>query len=378
MDKNLIIKVMTFKSGKFVFSRKYDKAKIIELLVEARVLYQTVVDLPILPNIFSQIEEEVIIRSIFGTAAIEGNPLSEERVAEILKMPDKSRIKERAEQEIGNLKTAYSLTPDTFKSELPNILSENIVKKIHETITMNIEYSNNIPGKYRNHWVQVGNKDHGGVYTPPKISKDIKPLMKEFADWINSEELLVEPPIIRAALAHYHLGLIHPFGDGNGRTARLVEAYLLRSGGVKYVPVMLSNFYYRNIDEYYWVFSKSIKDKNNKVTPFIEFVLRGFIKSLEEIKEKISFYIRKLTLNDYYKHLRLNKMLTNRQYDLLVVLLNDLSPFNIDDLFNISPFNILYRDIHSRTARRDLKKLTENNFLLLENGKYQLNFRVLG
>jgi len=78
-------------------------------LVEARILYRTVIDLPILPQLAAQIGEEAIIKSIFGTAAIEGNPLKEEEVAEILSKSGETEKLERAEKEIRNLNSPMIL-----------------------------------------------------------------------------------------------------------------------------------------------------------------------------------------------------------------------------------------------------------------------------
>ncbi|RLC05410.1 MAG: hypothetical protein DRH90_06090 [Deltaproteobacteria bacterium] len=99
-----------------------------------------------------------------------------------------------------------------------------MISDVHRLITHGIDIELNNPGVYRNHKVQVGNRNHGGVYTPPKCLPDINKLMTVFCEWINSEELVKLYPPIRAALTHYYLGLVHPFGDGNGRTARILDS----------------------------------------------------------------------------------------------------------------------------------------------------------
>ena len=374
----MVKKVPTHKSGSFVFSRKFSREELSASLVEMKVLYHTVKDLPILPDIAAHIEAEIIRRSIFGTAALEGNPLTQERVAEIISGSDRVKKAERAEQEIRNLKSAYDLVATHSVADSAYQLTEELIKEIHHQITRDIEYEYNVPGQYRNHIVKVGDSDHGGVYTPPKCLADIKTLMKEYVTWINSKEIVQLDPALRAALAHYYLGLIHPFGDGNGRTARLIEALLLRRAGIKYVPIMLSNFYYRNIDDYFWAFSKSIRNKEHDVTAFLGFILRGTIDSLYEIKGKITFYIRKFTLRDYYAHLKSTRRITSRQHDFLVMLLDQDKAFTLEDLFNVSPLNILYKNVSTRTGRRDLKKLSDADLLLLEKGRYELNFYALG
>lgn len=379
MDKNKVKKVFTMKSGYFAFSRKFSSKKIEISLVKAKILYQSVIDLPILPNLSVQIREELIRRSIFGTAALEGNPLAEEEVGQIISGASQTKQMDTAEKEIRNLKAVYDYIRG-IKAPADSVftLNEDIIKRIHSIITLGIKYNNNEPGQYRNIPVKVGDANHGGIYTPPKCLPDIEKLMKEFILWINDQETIKLGPEIRAAMAHYYFGLIHPFGNGNGRTARIIEALLLRLSGIRYVPTMLSNFYYRNIDDYFWAFSRAEKGRDNDISPFLEFVLEGIINSLTEIKERIIFFIRKFTLRDYYAYLKGDKKITQRQHDCLIMLWDYLKPFTLEDLFNISPFNVLYRRVTNRTARRDLKKLCEHRLLYItEDGKYNLNERVL-
>ncbi len=373
-------KLLTKKSGRFVFSAKYSSEKLKTYLIECKILYQTINDLPILPKISSQIQEDLIKRSIFSTAAIEGNPLSENKVAEILTNPNQVQSKEKAQIEIQNLKNAYTYIKSLKPSKNFITLNEKLLRDIHKAITKDIDYNNNIPGNFRNHIVKVGDKSHGGIYTPPKITEDIKILTSLFIKWINNENILKLDPIIRAGLAHYHLGLIHPFADGNGRTARIVEALILQTSGIKYVPVMLSNFYYRNIDDYYWAFSNAIKNKENDISAFLEFVLIGMVESLKEIKEIIIFHIRILTLKEYYLFLRSEKTITHRQYDLLLILMkNTNQKFTLKELGQEQPFNLLYRAVSPLTIRRDVQKLIKSKLLRsIENTSYYtLNLKVL-
>lgn len=375
----MLKKILTFKSGQFIFSSDYSKEKLFELQLESSILFKTVRDLPVLPKIASQLQEDLIKRSIFSTAAIEGNPLSEERVSEIIDGKENIQNTEKSTMEIKNLTTVYDLIRVLDKKTDIPYISEDLIKKLHLFITDKIEYDGNKPGNYRNHLVKVGNTEHGGIFTPPKIMKDIQKLMIEFVEWINSKEICELNPIVRAALAHYHLALIHPFGDGNGRTARILEAYLLRLSDIKYVPTMLSNFYYKKMDDYYWAFSKSIKDENHSITPFLEFVLVGVVESLNEIKERITYHIRVLALKDYYHFLRQDKKLTQRQYDLLMNMLEKPFPIiTLKELYQKAPFDILYRKVSSSSARRDLKKLIEHNiFSINEKGEYFINYRAL-
>ena len=203
--------------------------------------------------------------------------------------------------------------------------------------------------------------------------------MKNFLIWINHDDICALDPIIRAALAHCHIGLIHPFSDGNGRTSRIIEAMLLQSSGIKYVPMMLSNYYYQNSDDYYWSFSKCINNKENDVTQFLKFVLVGLIQSLKEIKETITFHIRVLTLKDYFNFLQREKNITHRQYNLIMLLIDNTNyVFTINILNDISPYRLLYKNISPSTIRRDIKNLLNYKLIKQVNeNSFGINMNVL-
>lgn len=375
MDNSKIARVPTFRSGNFVFSRQHDRSEIEPLIYCARLLYETVIAIPVLPQWSTRFEEEIIRRSIFGTAALEGNPLKEEEVGRILHDELKGRKADRAEQEIRNLKAVYQYISDQPPAPSPVELTEPFIIEIHKIITSHISCAANVPGKYRPHEVKVGDKDHGGVHTPPKCLPDIETLMAKLAEWINSDPVKAMDPLLRGALAHYHLGLIHPFGDGNGRVARIVEAFMLRLSNMKYVPTMLSNYYYRKMDAYYWAFSLARKSKEYDVTPFLKFVLEGVIDSLSEIKDGITYNLQILLMRDYMAYLREKKRVSQRQADLINMLLSNRRPVTLPDLLTMTPFNALYRNVSERTARRDLQKLADKSIgaLKLQDGKYMLN-----
>ncbi len=378
MDNNPVNKIIIPNRESFYFSRKFHD-DVNGLLIEATVLYRTVRDLPILPALASRLDEELIRRSIFSTAALEGNPLNEEEVGKIISQDDTSSFRERKNQEIVNLSTIYQSLKRVEPRDSRSVLSEDIIQNAHSVITGGIDYMNNIPGSYRNERVKVGDREHGGTYVPPETRKNISMLMGEFITFINSSEVYELNTFIRAGLAHYHLGLIHPFGDGNGRTARIIEALILANAGIRYVPPMLSNYYYRNIDDYYQAFSLARKHKQKEVTPFLEFVLKGVIESMEDIKSRITSIIRTMMFKEYISLERAQKHITQRQHDLLQIVLETGAAFSLHDLLNKPPYTALYRHVGERTARRDIEKLRRINLLLpQEKNTYSLNMNALG
>ena len=371
-------KIMTFKSGKFAFSRDYSESEIKPLEIEFRLLYGALKELPILPRQAHQFEIELTRRSIFSTAAIEGNPLQQREVSEIIESVSDENFLEIKKREIHNLKRAYDKI-SSIKAGAKFTLSESFIKEIHKTVTYKLNYDSFIPGSYRNHIVKVGDKQHGGVNTPPKCLKDIQNLMGEYIKWFNSDVIQELSPIIRSAIAHYYLALIHPFADGNGRTARLIESAILRESGIKYLPIMLSNYYYKEIDEYFISISLSRKSKAYDFTPFIKFVLKGSIYSLNEVKKYITSYIRLSALQNYFIELHNNKVISKRQIELLNLLLE--SPANktvtINGLLRELPFRTLYAKVSDRTARRDLIKLHELRLLKDTGNGYKVDLQML-
>ncbi|MCK7512082.1 MAG: hypothetical protein MZV70_53905 [Desulfobacterales bacterium] len=166
MDHNAVKKVMTFKSGNFIFSAKYNVSELNNLLLMARALYSAIAGVPLLPEWSTYLEEELIRRSIFSTAAIEGNPLKEEDVGKIIKQTDEGQKNNEATQAIVNLKAVYQYIKTIEPMKDATKLSEDLIRKSHRIITTGLHDADNLPGKYRNHIVKVGDNAHGGTYTP--------------------------------------------------------------------------------------------------------------------------------------------------------------------------------------------------------------------
>lgn len=373
---------MTISSGNFPFSNEFDREAVVAKLQVARAHYRAISELPVLPQWAAQLDEEIIRRSIFGTAAIEGNPLNEQQVQEIIKSEIPPASDHQADREIFNLKKAYDFLREarlTAPEPSTPDLSEELLGHMNKIITEGVDYPDHMPGLYRDHRASVGDKAHGGIYIPPKHRKDIKKLMASFIEWINSEEIKAEDPFIRGALAHYHFGAIHPFGQGNGRTARFVESYILSMAGVRYLPPMLSNFYYDHIDDYYRAFRQVQTSKEPRVDGFLMFALNGLLESAITLRSTVYSFIRILIFNQHIDFLRKSKSITIRQHDLLKFLIaGPIYSVTLKTILTESPFVTLYRNASEATARRDLKKLAVMGMLTKDEHMYSVNLQHLG
>lgn len=378
MYKNDCLKILTFKSGKFVFSARHDAASIALRLCELDVLHRAMAALPVLPDLIARLPKNLIRQSIHGTAAIEGNPLDETEVGRILDEGVSFVPANDRQREIANLRNAYERFLGPAKFDGPLLLTEQLIKDMHAVITEGLTAQQNIPGQYRNIKVAVGDDQHGGAFVPPKILEDIKTLMGALVEWLNSDAIMEHPPLIRAALAHYHLAAIHPFSDGNGRTARLLEAVMLAHSGWKHVGMMLSNNYHKAIDEYYIAFRRCQSSKDHDVMPFIDMFLRGVKDMLEKMFDLISLQIRILASREHIGSLRRSREISQRQHDFALLLFNHPSRFTLRDLHGHSLFQPLYRKVSSQTARRDVKRLLEHRVLRKIGDQYLLDLDALG
>src|SRR5262249_12978809 len=111
---------------------------------------------------------------------------------------------------------------------------------------------------------------------------------EKLCEWLNSPELQIDQGneivcgIIKAIVAHIYFVWIHPFGDGNGRTARLIEVKLLLDAGIPSdAAQLLSNYYNKTRSEYYRQLDLASKHGGN-VLPFIEYAVIGFVDELRE------------------------------------------------------------------------------------------------
>ena len=365
---------LTYKAGKWKFTAACDSTVIYPLLVRARTMFEAVSAIPLMPEWRSMLNTELITRSIFGTAAIEGNPMSEQEVSiELSGAASPVHDTTRAQCEIRNLSILYKFLKETKTPEKP--LNEDLVKSFHSIITTGLAFEDNIPGHYRNSAVKVGDAAHGGVYTPPRERVDVMNLMRELFLWLHSEETQKTDPLLLAACVHYYLVRIHPFRDGNGRTARFAEAYLLASAGMGLISPMLSNYYYRFKDDYFNVIFETAK--SGDMTPFFQFFLTAFYEEMKLIQKEIIPMLKIFMLRDVVDILGKGKKITKRQQALLEILLRNGDNVSLDDLYERAEFSGYYKNVTQSTARRDLKKLTYMDLLIQQDKRYSLNLDYL-
>ena len=227
------------------------------------------------------------IRSIHSSLAIEANSLSFDQVKDII--DGKKVIGPQDEiQEVKNAYEAYKLI------KMVNQYSIKDLKKIHGVMTyLTVDESGEFRKGNEGVFDENGNCIH--VCPPPE---QVDELMKQLLKWMKNNNGIVHP-LILSSVFHYEFVFIHPFKDGNGRTARLWQNVILSNWEeiFEYVPIESQIKKYQ--EEYYSSIANC--DHNGNSTEFIEFMLKMIDETLEDLMDStsvqanhVSSYVNKL------------------------------------------------------------------------------------
>lgn len=340
---------------------------------------QFIRDYPSQPGSTDKIRRSEFVSSIGATLAIEGTKLTKEEIEISFQKADLHKDLERKEQETQNTKRAYDYIIDLVVKNRKDkfIYKEKHIKQIHKHLTDNIEYGLNAPGQYR---------DVNPIYgEPPRRSlcttkRKVELAMSEFTDWLNKDGagLLSSNPIARAIMAHYYLAEIHPFGDGNGRTARALEALVLFANGINtYCFWSLANFWSANRNEYI-VYLGNIRSICNP-WDYIMWGLNGYLKEVQRIKGLVLKKTKQLMLMDYVrwllstkKHQKQEKKI-NKRIEGILELLTDGGEMPLAKFLSYPQIKTLYHKRSEPTRYRDFKKMKNIKlirFFEKDNTKY--------
>lgn len=247
---------------------------------------------PLRPETAEQLHQIYLAKGILATTAIEGNTLTEEQVRQHvegkLQVPVSKKYLQR---EVDNILRACNGITDLVHSGRTPDLDLARVKGLNAQVLKDLELAEDVhAGEIRTHSVGIGNVYRGA---PPE---DCEYLLDRLCAWLNSDtfkptdelrEYAIAFALLRAVIAHLYLAWIHPFGDGNGRTARLVEFQILISSGVPAPGAhLLSNHYNATRTEYYRQLSLASKSAGNAL-PFLSYAVQGFLDGLRQQLEFI-------------------------------------------------------------------------------------------
>jgi Fic family protein len=338
---------------------------------------------PILPDHYESLMNLSLLKGAQATTAIEGNTLSEEDIRKVMEGHKLPPSREYQEIEVRNIIAAFNeLLHEVINESADHFVTIELLKRFHEMVGKGLgEYFNAIPGQLRNSDVVVGN------YRCPDY-RDVPALLEKMCDWLKEEfgygktTQTFEEIIVQAMVTHVYIEWIHPFGDGNGRTGRLVEFYiLLRGGNPDIASHILSNHYNLTRPAYYRQIEKATVTGN--LTDFIEYALLGFrdglVQTLEVIQQSQFQSMWQKLIYDRFDEIRdeSREEVFKRQRTLALEMPLD-KEFSLPEVPRMSVIVALqYASISEKTIQRDIEKLTELGLVIKSRSAYIANTDIL-
>lgn len=337
---------------------------------------------PIMPAFYEELMTMALRKGAQATTAIEGNTLSDEEISQLQRGEKLPPSKEYQQIEVKNILEAFNnLLQETVYEKKEQLISKDLLLRFHRMVGQGLgEHFSAIPGQFRNSDVIVG------PYRAPDY-RDVESLIDQYCNWLRDEfkysrgDQHFSDVIVQAIVAHVYLEWIHPFGNGNGRTGRLVEFYILsRSGNPDISLHVLSNHYNNTRPEYYRQLEKAFN--NRSLTAFIEYALTGYRDGLQLILEKIQSSQILITWQKYvydtFGDIEIKQKESFKRRRSLGLEIPIDRKFSFEEIPELSiKLARLYSGISSKTLERDIDELLKNNIMLYSEGKYYANVSAL-
>jgi Fic family protein len=352
------------------------------LLGEAYSKCTHIAGVPLKPAIAKGLHQLYFAKGVAGTTAIEGNTLTEAQVKDAiagkLNLPPSQQY---LQQEVENIAQACNeigqrvvqgqvrLTPEWIQ-HLNQLVLQGLPRDEHV-----------VPGEIRGYEVTVL-RYRGAPH------EDCGHLLHRMCEWLNEwppsawgVKSEIATAVLKAILAHLYIAWIHPFGDGNGRTARLLEYYILADAGVPSPAAhLLSNHYNLTRTEYYRHLERASTTENG-VGEFVEYAAQGLVDGLYGQIDVIRQQQWQMAWRDYVYEL-FNDQRTEtglRQRDLLLALgARPWQGIPRKDLTDLSPgLARRYAGTSDRTLSRDLNALLEEGMVVKTDEGYRARLEVV-
>lgn len=326
---------------------------------------EIIINAPLIPAWEAKFRKEAMERTVHHGTHLEGNPLSEEEVKDVLEGTEVI-ARDRDIQEILNYRNVLKFIDGIYaqigSSGSYNFTLETILE-MHKLTTEKI-LPPEAAGRFRIRQVVIKNTKTGQVsYTPPP-AVEVPFLVEDLTTWINSDEARATHPVIKAGIIHYELARIHPFTDGNGRVARAVATLLMFLDGYDIRKFFSFEEYFdENPMQYYLtlqaVSNQLVLDTHERdLTPWLEYFVEGVAIELNRVKEKVQRISADMHIKD---KLGEQVVLNERQMMIMEYLHRHKGMSNRD-------FRKIFPDHSDDTVLRELKFLRQKGLVKKAGG----------
>jgi len=303
----------------------------------------------LLPKNEIRLRRQALIRMTHSSTEIEGNILNVHQVEQLL-ANKKIDAPERDVFEVQNYFNALKYI-DKIVQEKHDITVGTLLK-IHGIVT-NKTLLKEQSGHFRNCPIYVVKRRLGMsnevVYTGPE--QDIVPrLCEELFDWIKESKDSDINPVLVAGIVHQEIAAIHPFVDGNGRTARAIATLILYERGYDFRKLFaLEDYYNKDRSSYYGAINigKNYLERRVDFTPWLEYFTKGFKEEIDMVKAQIAA----LSLHKFNNKTE-GKIFLDKDQLLILDFIDQMGKVTVIDAMDIL-------DCPRRTAQLKLAKLRE-------------------
>jgi len=262
-------------------------AKTARNLMRIEAVCQKFIHLPLTVSMQHRLRETARLLSTHYSTEIEGNRLTLEQAREVVQEESHFPGRERDEQEVLGYYQALDAVEEFSSRQTP--VSEQLIKRLH-ALVMGKGRKTPKPSEYREGQNVI--RESGSrriVYMPPE-AKDVAVLMAQLVEWVNSSMRRDFPVPLIAGIAHYQFATIHPYYDGNGRTARLLTTCIMHLGGYDLKGFYsLEEYYAKNLSRYYAALSMGPSHNyymgraEADITPWIDYFCEGAAEAFEAV-----------------------------------------------------------------------------------------------
>lgn len=242
----------------------------------------------ILPEAEASIRLRASVEAVHSSTSIEGNPLNAGEVRAVITSNKPLSREEYAEIEVQNYKKALDFI-DRRRHGSPDLTLEDILT-LHQVITDRL-LDKTRSGKIRKNPVFIENQEHEVLYTAIE-PEETEGALNEMLEWVRESQFSVHPVII-AAMIHFRMIAIHPFADGNGRTARALTSLFLALNQYDCNGALVLDSYYASDRKAYYAILQLTSGKiyaealKADLTPWLEYFTDGVLTSLHVLDAEI-------------------------------------------------------------------------------------------
>lgn len=272
------------------FNPKYTiTEKILDNLTAIAAAREVIEQAYLVPKWEAKLRRQALLRNTHSSTAIEGNKLTLQQVEALAEGKDVvATIKDKKEA-LNYLEALEKIPSFTEKGKfkIADLLN------IHKMITKDVMQNSTDSGVFRNRQVFVGKRVFDGTtfkeiveYMPPK-TEEVSRLIQEFIDWLNLDKSWGMNPVLLAGIVHYEIARIHPFIDGNGRTARLFATVILYLSGFDHRRIFALDDYYDRDRQAYYAALKTAQTTDGDITQWLEYFTDGILYSVTEARDAV-------------------------------------------------------------------------------------------